>query len=194
MYGRLLPAVRQALHARAAAALAELRPPAAPAARAGHAVQVAFHWQQAGEADKALGAAVRAGDLAQAAHAPAEALAQYTLAIAGWQNLADSQAAAAAGVDEVSLLERAAEAASAAGDNTRAQVLARQVLARTDPEAEPVRAALRLERLGRFSWLAGDLATSRRAYADALRVIPDRSSPARARAPAAWAATMACSA
>ena len=190
MYGRLLPAVRQALHARAAAALAELRPPAAPAARAGHAVQVAFHWQQAGEADKALGAAVRAGDLAQAAHAPAEALAQYTLAIAGWQNLADSQAAAAAGVDEVSLLERAAEAASAAGDNTRAQVLARQVLARTDPEAEPVRAALRLKRLGRFSWLAGDLATSRRAYADALRVIPDRSSPARARVLAATAQSL----
>ncbi|HEX9354613.1 MAG TPA: AAA family ATPase, partial [Streptosporangiaceae bacterium] len=83
VYG-LLPPARQALHARAAAALTQLRPAEAPAARAGHAVQVAFHWQQAGHAGEALAAAVRAGDLAQAAHAPAEALAQYTLAIAGW--------------------------------------------------------------------------------------------------------------
>jgi DNA-binding CsgD family transcriptional regulator len=187
MYGRLLPAARQALHARAAAALAELRP-AGPTGRAGHAAQVAFHWQQAGQDGKALAAAVVAGDLAQAAHAPAEALAQYTLAIAGWQNLPDPQAAA--GVDEISLLERAAEAASAAGDNTRAQELARRVLTRTDPAAEPVRSALRLERLGRFSWLAGDLATSRQAYAEALRVIPDRPSAARARVLAATAQSL----
>jgi DNA-binding CsgD family transcriptional regulator len=188
VYGRLLPAARRALHARAAAALAEMRPPTAPAARAGHAVQVAFHWQQAGQASQALAAAVRAGDLAQAAHAPAEALAQYTLAIAGWDNLPDPQAAA--GVEEMSLLERAAEAASAAGDNVRAQDLARRVLARTDSAAEPVRAALRLERLGRFSWLAGDLATSRGAYADALRVIPDQPSAVRARVLAATAQSL----
>ncbi len=188
LYGRLLPAARQALHARAAAALTELRPPEAPAGRAGHAVQVAFHWQQAGRDRKALAAAVRAGDLARAAYAPAEALAQYTLAIAGWQNLPDPQAAA--GVDEISLLERAAEAASAAGDNARAQELVQRVLARTDPAAEPVRAALRLERLGRFSWLAGDLATSRRAYEDALRVIPDQPSPTRARVLAATAQSL----
>jgi len=188
LYGRLLPAAREVLHARAAAALAELRPPAAPAGHAGHAVQVAFHWQQAGETRKALAAAVHAGDLAQAAHAPAEALAQYSLAIAGWENLPDPQAAA--GVEEISLLERAAEAASAAGDNARAQGLARRVLARTDPAAEPVPAALRLERLGRFSWLAGDLATSRRAYQDALRVIPDQPSAARARVLAATAQSL----
>jgi DNA-binding CsgD family transcriptional regulator/tetratricopeptide (TPR) repeat protein len=188
VYGRLLPGARQALHARAAAALAELPPPAAPAIGAGHAVQVAFHWQQAGQASKALAAAVRAGDLAQAAHAPAEALAQYTLAIAEWQNLPDPQAAA--GVEEVCLLERAAEAASAAGDNAHAQELIRRVLARVDPAVEPVRAALRLERLGRFSWLAGDLATSRRAYQDALRVIPDQPSAARARVLAATAQSL----
>ena len=187
VHGRLLPPARQALHARAAAALAELRPPATPAGRAGHAVQVAFHWQQAGQDGKALAAAVRAGDLAQAAHAPAEALAQYTLAIAAWDNLPDPQAA---GVDEISLLERAAEAASAAGDNARAQELARRVLTRTDPAADPVRAALRLERLGRFSWLAGDLAASRRACGDALRVIPDQPSAARARVLAATAQSL----
>jgi DNA-binding CsgD family transcriptional regulator len=188
VYGRLLPPARQALHARAAAALAGLRPPAAPAVRAGHAAQVAFHWRHAGQAVKALAAAVRAGDLAQAAHAPAEALAQYTFAIDGWQNVADPEAAV--GVEELSLLERAAEAASAAGDNARAQELARRVLARTNPASEPVRAALRLERLGRFSWLAGDLAASRRAYEDALRVIPGHPSAARARVLAATAQSL----
>src|SRR6266851_2139853 len=85
-YAQLLPRARQALHARAAAALAEMHPPAELAGRAGHAVQIAFQWQQAGQDGPALAAAVRAGDLAQAAHAPAEALTQYTLAIAGWQN------------------------------------------------------------------------------------------------------------
>ncbi len=188
VYGWLLPPARQALHARAAAGLAELRPPTAPAARAGHAVQLAFHWRHAGQPGKALAAAVRAGDLAQAAHTPAEALAQYTFAIAEWPNLPDPQSAA--GIDEVSVLERAAEAASAAGDNTQARELAQRVLARTDPASEPVRAALRLERLGRFSWLAGDLDTSRRAYEDALRVIPDQPSAARARVLAATAQSL----
>ncbi len=64
------------------------------------------------------------------------------------------------------------------------------MLARTDPAAEPVRAALRLERLGRFSWLAGNLATSRQAYEDALRVIPDQPSAARARVLAATAQSL----
>ena len=188
VYGRLLLPERQILHGRAAAALAAAAVPAEPAARAGQAVQVAFHWQLAGQADKALAAAVRAGDLAQAAHAPAEALAQYTLAIDGWQNLPDPRSVA--GVEEISLLERAAEAASAAGDNARARELAQRVLARTDLEAEPVKAALRLERLGRFSWLAGDLATSRQAYQDALRAIPHQPSAARARVLAATAQSL----
>jgi DNA-binding CsgD family transcriptional regulator/tetratricopeptide (TPR) repeat protein len=188
VYGRLLPLARRALHTRAAAALAELEPPAAPAGRAGHAVQIAFHWQQAGQARAALAAAVHAGDLAGAAHAPAEALAQYTLAIDEWQNVPDPQAAAA--LNEISLLERAAEAASAAGENTRAQELVRLLLTRTDQAAGPVRAALWLERLGRFSWLAGDLATSRQAYEDALRAIPDQPSAARARVLAANAQSL----
>jgi DNA-binding CsgD family transcriptional regulator len=187
-YAELLPPTRQTLHARAAAALAEMQSPGELAGRAGHAVQIASHWQQAGQDGPALAAAVRAGDLAQAAHAPAEALAQYTLAIAGWQNLPDPQAAA--DVDEVSLLERAAEAASAAGDNAHAQKLVQQVLTGTDPAADAVRAALRLERLGRFSWLAGDLATSRQAYDDALRIIPEQPSAARARVLAATAQSL----
>jgi DNA-binding CsgD family transcriptional regulator len=187
VYARLLPSARQALHARAAAALTKMPAPAEAAALAINAVQITFHWQHAGEAENAMEAAIHAGDLAQAAYAPAEALAQYTLAIDGLQSLQERQAVAASGTTEVSLMERAAEAASAAGDHTRAQELAHQALARTDAAIEPVQAALRLERLGRFSWLAGDLATSRQAYQDAQQVIPDQPSPARARVLAATA-------
>jgi DNA-binding CsgD family transcriptional regulator len=189
VYAELLPATRHRLHARAAAALAAMRPPATLTDRAGRAVQTAFHWRAAGETGKAVAASVRAGDLARAAHAPAEALAQYTQALAAWEEASSTTAdlPAAAGVDEVTLMERAAEAASAAGDNAGAQELAQQVLARIDPIREPVRAALRLERLGRFSWIAGDLHTSWRAYEDALRVMPDRPSVAQARVLAATA-------
>ena len=66
----------------------------------------------------------------------------------------------------------------------------KDALARTDPEAEPVQAALRLERLGRFAWLAGEQAVSERAYEDALRVIPERPSVARARVLAATAQSL----
>ena len=80
--------------------------------------------------------------------------------------------------------------ASAAGDNTRAQVLARQVLARINPESEPVRAALRWERLGRFCWLAGEQGASWDAYEHALRIVPAQPSTARARVLAATAQSL----
>ena len=87
-------------------------------------------------------------------------------------------------------MERAAEAASMAGDNTRAQELARQILARIDPAAEPARAALRWERLGRFCWLTGDQGASWHAYEQALRTVPAEPSAARARVLAATAQSL----
>jgi DNA-binding CsgD family transcriptional regulator len=95
-----------------------------------------------------------------------------------------------AGIEQVMLMERAAETASAAGDNTRAQVLARQVLARINPESEPVRAALRWERLGRFCWLAGEQGASWDAYEHALQTVPAQPSTARARVLAATAQSL----
>ena len=167
VYADVLPAVRRDLHARAAARLEAASPAATVTEMAGHAVQVAYHWRAAGATGRALAAAVRAGGLAAAAHAPAEALAWYEYALGAWAAVPD--AAAVAGIEQVTLMERAAEAASMAGDNTRAQELARQILARIDPAAEPARAALRWERLGRFYWLTGDQGASWHAYEQALR-------------------------
>jgi DNA-binding CsgD family transcriptional regulator/tetratricopeptide (TPR) repeat protein len=188
VYADVLPAVRQDLHARAAARLEAISGGATVTELAGHAVQVAYHWQAAGATGRALPAAVRAGQLAAAAHAPAEALAWYEYALGVWE--AVPGAAGVAGIEQVTLMERAAETASAAGDNTRAQVLARQVLARIDPESEPVRAALRWERLGRFYWLAGQQGASWDAYEQALRTVPAQPSAARARVLAATAQSL----
>ena len=99
-------------------------------------------------------------------------------------------AAGVAGMGQLTLMERAAETASVAGDNTRAQALARQVLARIDPAAEPVHAALRWERLGRFCWLTGNQGASWHAYEQALSTIPAQPSAARARVLAATAQSL----
>jgi DNA-binding CsgD family transcriptional regulator len=188
MYADLLPAVRRDLHARAAGFLAAASPAVTLTELAGHAVQVAYHWRAAGATGPALAAAMRAGRLAAAAHAPAEALAWYEFALRAWPAVPD--AADVAGIEEVALMERTAEVASVAGDNTRAQELAEQVLARIDASAEPVRAALRSERLGRFYWLTGDQGASWRAYENALRTMPAEPSTARARVLAATAQSL----
>jgi DNA-binding CsgD family transcriptional regulator len=188
VYADVLPAARRDLHARVAAQLEAASPAATVTEMAGHAVQVAFHWRAAGATGRALAAAVRAGGLAAAAHAPAEALAWYEYAAGAWE--AVPHAAGVAGIEQVTLMERAAETASVAGDNARAQALARQVLARIDPETEPVRAALRWERLGRFCWLTGDQGASWHAYEQALAIVPAEPSAARARVLAATAQSL----
>jgi DNA-binding CsgD family transcriptional regulator len=188
VYAAVLPAVRRELHARAAAWLEATSPAATVTETAGHAVQIAYHWRAAGVSGRALATAVRAGGLAAAARAPAEALAWYEHALGVWAAVPD--AAAVAGIEEVTLMDLAAEAASMAGDNTRAQELARQILARIDPDAEPARAALRWERIGRFCWLTGDQGASWHAYEQALRTVPADPSAARAKVLAATAQSL----
>jgi DNA-binding CsgD family transcriptional regulator/tetratricopeptide (TPR) repeat protein len=188
VYADVMPAGRRDLHARVAAQLEASSAATTVTEMAGHAVQVAFHWRAAGATGRALAAAVRAGGLAAAAHAPTEALAWYEYAAAAWE--AVQNAAGVAGIERVTLMERAAETASLAGDNARAQALAREVLARIDPETEPVRAALRWERLGRFYWLTGDQGASWHAYEQALAIVPTEPSVGRARVLAATAQSL----
>ncbi len=188
VYADTLPSARRALHARVAARLDAAGPAATITEMAGHAAQAAYHWRSAGAAAEALTAAVRAGRLAAAAHAPAEAMAWFEHALGAWPAVPD--AAGLGGIDEVTLMELAAEAASVAGHNARAQALAREILARIDPVTEPVRAALRWERLGRFYWLTGDQCASWHAYEQALRTVPPEPTAARARVLAATAQSL----
>ncbi len=135
-----------------------------------------------GDVERAFLAAVCAGESASAAHAPAEALTHFTFALECGQSSPD--------IDQTVLIGQTAEAASAAGHNARAAQLAREALGRLDPRAEPARLALQWERLGRYAWLNGDLDASWNAYDQALRVVPDRPSVARARVLAAKAQSL----
>ncbi|HEV8222930.1 MAG TPA: AAA family ATPase, partial [Streptosporangiaceae bacterium] len=190
VYGSLLPADRRELHTRAAWRLAATDEQAAgtgtAAEQAARAAETAHHWRAAGAAGPALAAALRAAGLATAASAPAEAHAWYEAALGGWPAAAGTPEAAAAAATpggstgELAVLDRAADAASMAGRNRRAQELLRRALDQTDEAACPADAALRWQRLGRCYWLTCDQEESRQAYEQALAVIPAEPSAARA--------------
>jgi DNA-binding CsgD family transcriptional regulator/tetratricopeptide (TPR) repeat protein len=191
VYGSLLPADRRELHTRAARALAAADQEAAAgtvAEQAAVAAETAHHWQAAGAAGPALAAALRVAGLATAASAPAEAHAWYEAALGGWAAAAGTPEAAAA--DELAVLDQAADAASMAGRNRRAQELLRRALDRTDPGARPVDAALRWQRLGRCCWLTGNQEESRQACEQALAVVPAGPSAARAQVLGAMAQSL----
>ena len=89
-------------------------------------------------------------------------------------------------MDRVELHRRAAEAANLAGDCGRAAALVRGALAQLDAEADPVRAGVLWQRLGRFLWTAGDGEAAFGAYEQAERLVPaEPPSTARARVLAA---------
>jgi DNA-binding CsgD family transcriptional regulator/tetratricopeptide (TPR) repeat protein len=195
VYGSLLPADRRELHTRAARALAAADQGAAAgtaAEQAALAAETAHHWRAAGAAGPALAAALRAAGLATAASAPAEAHAWYEAAIGGWAAAAGTPEArtAAGAAGELAVQDQAADAASLAGRNRRAQELLRRALDRTDQAARPVEAALRWQRLGRCYWLTGDQEESRQAYEQALAVIPAEPSAARAQVLGAMAQSL----
>ena len=186
VYGSLLPADRRELHTRAARRLAATDEQAAgtgtAAEQAARAAETAHHWRAAGAAGPALAAALRAAGLATAASAPAEAHAWYEAALGGWPAAAGTPEATAAapGAGELAVLDQAADAASMAGRNRRAQELLRRALDQSDEAACPAAAALRWQRLGRCYWLTGDQEESRQAYEQALAVVPAEPSAARA--------------
>ena len=117
VYGDLLPGERQKLHLAAARALSG-DPALGPAAGWAWAEAVAEHWFAAGELEAALPASVAAGDAARAVLALTGALEHYERALELWDHVADPETLA--GLGRPVLLDRAAEAASGAGDHDRA--------------------------------------------------------------------------
>jgi tetratricopeptide (TPR) repeat protein len=129
--------------------------------------QLAYHWYAAHDQGQALLASVQAGQAAESASAPPEALEHYERALQLWDQA--PEAAARSPLDRGTLLHRAAEVANLAGHYDRAIVLVRMALDEVDAAAEPLRAGALLERLARYHWLAGDspkaMATIERAVA-----------------------------
>ena len=164
----LLPGERTRLHAAYAKALAE-RPALAGALPAVAAAELAAHWDGAGEPARALPARVAAGLAAEHARAFAEADRHYQRALELWEQVTDPDRLA--GLDQVELLARAAEAAAQTGTTDHAIGLLEQALSHLDPAVDPVLAATLLRRLGGHRHTELDHAASLADYAEAERLL-----------------------
>ena len=197
-YATLLPGEATRLHAAYGQRLA-----AGVADPAGSTVAdlaaIAWHLYAAGDAERALPAALTAAAAADAACGYAEAHIQYERALdlagrlpaetleSAFLTAAITRSGTPVGTGERSdrtvLAERAAEAAQLAGDPARAVVLLTMAL-----EGGPAGDASRLHlALGQARWAAGDSQGALEAYDEAVRLLPDRETPAGVRALAAAA-------
>jgi predicted ATPase len=184
----LLPGERAQLHTGYARALTE-RPELAGASPVVAAAELAVHWDAADEPAQALPARVQAGLAAERAHAYAEAHRHYHRALELWELVPEP--GRTAGLDQVDLLARAAEAAAFTGALERAIRLLKEALSQLDPAAEPVRAAVLLASLGDHRWAAGDEADALAAFREAERLLAEMPPSAeRARVLAAHAHTL----
>jgi DNA-binding CsgD family transcriptional regulator/tetratricopeptide (TPR) repeat protein len=168
VYAGLLPGERARLHAAVATAIAA-HPAWAGGIAATAAAELAYHWWAAGDLERALLAAIEAGGQAGRAFAFAEAWRHYEQALELWARVPG--AAQLAPIDRATLLERAGEAAHLVDDHPRAAELLREALQEVDCNADPVRAGLLQERLGRYLWLSADPAALA-AYEEAVRLVP----------------------
>jgi DNA-binding CsgD family transcriptional regulator len=174
VYGDLLPAQREPLHAAYARALdRRIGQRAGAGGRAADAVelgQLAYHWYAAHDQGRALLACVSAGQAAELAAAPAEALRHYERALELWDQAPG--AAARSPLDRAGILHHAAEAADLAGHHDRAVDLGTSALGQIDVAAEPLRAGVLAERLSRYHWLALNIPAAMAAIERAVAVIP----------------------
>ena len=177
IYADLLPAERRQLHAAFGDAL-ERHP------QLGGAPQRAGHWLAAGEGERALPSVIEAAVQAERQHAPAEAQRFWEQALETWTALGrprDSD-----GVDQIDLLDHAAEAANRAGDLERALTLVDTAISQLDPGREPDRAGHLHQRRGWYLSRSGRDDDALAAYEQTLTLLSGRhQSSERARALAA---------
>jgi DNA-binding CsgD family transcriptional regulator/tetratricopeptide (TPR) repeat protein len=171
----LLPVERVRLHRTLAEAL-EADPELIPPDR--YATQLAFHWQEAGEAAKALPTLLRAAEEAGRLAAHAERAQLLARAVRLWPKVPDDQRPARDDLAE--LCESAITAAGWAGDHAQAIDLIDDALEAADPARDPERVAmllahrsLALHNLGQDGALA--------AVEKSLAVLPSEPSVGRAR-------------
>ncbi|MGH2734660.1 MAG: ATP-binding protein, partial [Actinomycetota bacterium] len=175
----LLPGERGPVHASYARALAQA-PDLGGASEAAATAELAYHWQQAGDLDKAMEAWIEAGRAAEQMFAFAEARHHFEQALAVWDRVPD--AIDLAGAPKVQMLRRAAEDAFLGGDPDRAGELARRAIALVDPEADPMLAGVLHDRLARYVWDTSEQSTALDIYQTAVELVPaDPPSAERAR-------------
>jgi DNA-binding CsgD family transcriptional regulator/tetratricopeptide (TPR) repeat protein len=131
----LLPSERIALHRRVAEALVA-QPEFAASSPATSAAELAYHWTEAGDNDRAFPALLEAGDRAQAAHAWIEA----SRALERAATLATAGAGSVAPIELAELRMHSARLATFGGDLNRGLALAQAAL-EPDDGGDPYRTA-----------------------------------------------------
>ncbi len=179
VYGDLLPGERSELHARLAETLErdpELMAGAPPAAVAG---LLACHWHAAHDVPRALATSVTAGIAAKRIYAYNEGRRHLERALELWDRVPDAEELT--GMDKIELLRHAATAAFQSGQTARSVALVRKALSHVDEQADPMRAAFLLERLGHYLRGAGETEAGFDAYDRAMALLPEGESDQRAR-------------
>ena len=180
IYEELLPGERTRLHAAFARTLE------GSSIRDGsQAAEIAYHWYAAHDLPRALESAVTAAATAEASYAFPEAHALYERAIELWDQVPDAESRA--GQDRIDLLATLAGVARFQ-EPARAVLHIQAAIELAEQQADPIRAGLLNERLGRYAWIAGQGDLAKQADRAAMRLIPaDPPSEARARAVAGLA-------
>jgi DNA-binding CsgD family transcriptional regulator len=163
LYDDLLPAERTTIHGTLAALL---EADAAVPGKGGRQAEIAHHWYRAHENARALPAAIRAADAALAVFAFAEAHAQLERVLELWDSVDD--AGTLAGTGRTTILERAADAAAAAGELGRAIALGRTAREALTADEDVGRRLDLSHRIAWYQWDHGDAIGAERTVEDAL--------------------------
>ena len=176
VYEDMLPGERVRLHAAYGAALD--RDPGLAGDEAAVPAALAYHWYAALDLPRALPAAIDAARHALASYAPAEALRHLERALEIWPRVDD--AGQRTGVDQVEVSRLAADAAYRSGAVERSKTLLADALAELPADRDPVRRALLLEQYAQAQRDSGHPAEAATSLEQALALLPEE--PTRARA------------
>ncbi|HEY5012107.1 MAG TPA: AAA family ATPase [Acidimicrobiia bacterium] len=169
VYDDLLPGERTRLHARFAELLVD-EPSLFEGGEAERVSEVACHWFEAHDLDRALPAALDAARAAEEMCAFPEALAHGERALGLWDRVPD--AAKRVAMTRVELTRFSARMAELAGNPDRALALARDALREVDADADPVTAGLIHERIARYLWQMGAGAAGMEENERAVALVP----------------------
>ena len=180
VYDDLLPGERRTLHRAFAEALEDERPSAALRKRA-----AGPSWRTTGpppgRTTERSQRRVRAAEAAMGSYAFGAALIEYERALDLWDDVDDP--AAVTGFDRVELLRKAGQAAYLSADYRRAVGHRKEADRGVDRVADPLRAGILREELGRGLWVLGDVTGALETYREAVAITPaDRPTAERARA------------
>lgn len=179
VYDDLLPGERNAMHLELARELEATGELACAEDEAGRVAVIATHYAAAGDQTAALRATIRAAREARRVHAYGEMADLYERAHGLWARVPDAESVA--GIDEVELLEAAANAYGLSGDMRHSEMLAAHALKLLDPDTDPVRYARLLVRRGRSRWRLNQAQAGADDLTRALELLPDEPSLERAR-------------